>query len=297
VWAVAEGDPVPLYLAARSAVKAGDHAGAIAALRRAIGNGFVPRWPLAEDSTLAPLRAHADWKALVRQAAAAAAARDTVLRQELLAIAARDQSGRAGLDSIFRNFGVPSPQADSAFARMAAIDSVVQARLRAIVAERGWPGRRLVGDDGAHAAWLVTQHMDGAEQRRLLPLVQRAVARGDARAADAALLEDRVRTNHGRAQRYGSQVRPPKAGAPPELFPIDRPECVDRRRAAVQLAPLASYLAMMGTTWTPPAGTRCTEAMPRQREAAPGRQAKVRPAARRRASSGRLARSATKMPP
>ena len=260
VYEVAEGDPTPLYLVARNLTRAGDRAGAIAALRQAIADGFVPRWPLPEDTTLRALRTHRAWPALVRQAARAAAARDTALRRELLELARRDQEGRRGIDSVFRAHGVPSPQADSAIARMTAIDTVVQARLRAIVAVRGWPGRRLVGDDAAHAAWLLVQHMEPEHQRPLLPLIRAAVRRGDARAADGALLEDRLGTADGKPQRYGSQLRPPKPGAPPELYPIDRPECVERRRAAVKLPPLASYLAMMGaeTVWTPPT-KRCTE--------------------------------------
>ena len=258
---VGEGDPVPLYLVAQNATRAGDRAGAIAALRQAIADGFVPRRPLDRDSTLAPLRTHRDWPALVRQAERAAAARDTALRREILELARRDQEGRAGLDSIFRAHGVPSPPADSAIARMEAIDAPVQARLRELVAAHGWPGRALVGDDAAHAVWLIVQHMPDSAQRRLLPLLQAAVRRNDARAAEAALLEDRIGTSDGRPQRYGSQLRPPKRGEPPEPYPIDKPECVDRRRAAVKLAPLASYLAMFGASWTPPPG-RCDEQEP-----------------------------------
>ncbi len=33
-------------------------------------------------------------------------------------------------------------------------------RMREIVARVGWPGRRMVGDDGASAAWLLVQHSD-----------------------------------------------------------------------------------------------------------------------------------------
>lgn len=174
------------------------------------------------------------------------------------AAAASDQQGRAGIDSVLRRHGVPSPQAESAFVRMAAIDSPVQERLRAIIASRGWPGRSLVGDDGAHAAWLIVQHMGEAHQARLLPLLQAAVRRNEARAADAALLEDRVRTSRGLPQRYGSQLRPSRPGEPARLDPIDKPECVDRRRAAVKLAPIATYLAHFGVTWTPPP-ERCVE--------------------------------------
>ena len=255
----AAGDPIPLYMAARQLALAGDRARAIATLRQAIADGVVPPYGVERDTNLASLRTHPRWPALVRQQQRASAARDTALRRELLALAEHDQAGRAGIDSILRVHGVPSPQADSAFARMAASDSPVQARLLEIIRARGWPGRRLVGDDAAHAAWLITQHMPFAEQRRLLPLVQAAVKAGDARASDAALLEDRVATEDGGLQRYGSQLKPPKPGEPPALYPIDRPECVDRRRAAVKLPPLAEYLEHFGVTWEAPkkkCGTR-----------------------------------------
>src|SRR5580704_3400756 len=37
-----------------------------------------------------------------------------------------------------------------------------------LLAARGWPGRTLAGEDGAHAAWLIAQHADRA------PVVQQA---------------------------------------------------------------------------------------------------------------------------
>src|SRR5438105_10882637 len=54
--------------------------------------------------------------------------------------------------------------------------------LRGVIDEWGWPGRSLVGEDGAHAAWLLAQHSDHdpAFQRRCLDLLEVAVARGDA---------------------------------------------------------------------------------------------------------------------
>src|SRR5690349_20618500 len=94
---------------------------------------------------------------------------------------------------------------------MTAADAPVQARVREIIRARGWPGRRLVGDDGAHAAWLIVQHADTAYQRAALPLLLAAVRRGDARAADASYVDDRVRKAQGRPQRYGTQLEFPSA--------------------------------------------------------------------------------------
>jgi hypothetical protein len=256
---VSSGDPIPLYMAARQLARAGQRDRAMAALRQAIADGIVAPYGIDGDTNLASLRAHPAWAALVARQARDIAARDTALRRELLELAQRDQAGRAGIEPLLRQYGSPSPQVDSANAAIAANDAPIQARLRAIVEERGWPGRRLVGDDAAHAAWLVTQHMPFAEQRKLLPLLQAAVKAGDARPADAALLEDRVATGDGGRQRYGSQLKPPKPGEPPELYPIDQPECVDRRRAAVKLVPMATYLEHFGTTWNAPA-KKCDEA-------------------------------------
>jgi hypothetical protein len=150
-----------------------------------------------------------------------------------------------------------SPEAEAANRALAAADAPLQARLRAIVSARGWPSRRLVGDDAAHAAWLILQHSDSAYQRKMLPVIRARVLRGDVRAADGALLEDRVRMGQGRKQRYGSALRyTATPGAPPVLYPIEAEECVDQRRARVLLPPLSDYLAMFGVKRVAPSRRR-----------------------------------------
>ncbi|HEX5724923.1 MAG TPA: DUF6624 domain-containing protein, partial [Longimicrobiaceae bacterium] len=205
------------------------------------------------DSVLRALHGDPRWPPLVADADARHAALDSVLRRELLGLAERDQANRQGIMELVGRFGRGSPQVDSAEAAMAAADAPLQARLREIVRTRGWPGRRLVGDDGAHAAWLVVQHMDAAYQREVLPLLLDAAARGDARPGDAAYLEDRVRMADGRPQRYGTQLRLPEAGGgAPVLHPVEDEPCVDRRRAEARLGPLADYLRELGVAYTPP---------------------------------------------
>jgi ATP-dependent Clp protease ATP-binding subunit ClpA len=65
--------------------------------------------------------------------------------------------------------------------------------LRAVIDEWGWPGRSLVGEDGANAAWLIAQHSDHdpAFQRTCLDHLT-AAARGDASQSNLAYLTDRV---------------------------------------------------------------------------------------------------------
>jgi hypothetical protein len=248
VYGVDGGDPGPLFAVAESATRAGDHESAFAALRQAIDEGFrIPVGALEADSSLQALHNGKRWTALMARTARLASRRDTALRSELLSLGERDQRNRDSIGAVVRRSGLGSPEAEAANRALATADAPLQARLRAIVSARGWPGRRLAGDDGAHAAWLLLQHADPAYQRKMLPVIHERVLRGDIRPADWALLEDRVRMNQGRKQRFGSQFRyTTTPGAPPVLYPIEAEECVDQRRGHVRLPPLADYLGVFG---------------------------------------------------
>ena len=115
--------------------------------------------------------------------------------------------------------------------------------LQGIIDRHGWPGRSLVGEDGAHAAWFTVQHAIGwpAFQRRCLPLLQEAVERGEAAPAHAAFLEDKIRFFERRPQRYGTQFDWDEAGRM-SPWTLEDPDRVDERRRAVGLAPLADRI-------------------------------------------------------
>ena len=251
VFSVNGGEPGPLFAAVESATRAGNHGAAFAALRQALDEGFaIPVSALLADSSLQSLHNDNRWTALVAHATRLASERDTALRGELLSLGERDQRNRDSVGAVVGRSGMGSPEAETANRVLAAADAPLQARLRAIVSARGWPGRRLVGDDAAHAAWLLLQHSNAVYQRKMLPVIQERVLRGDVRAADGALLEDRIRVGQGRKQRFGSALRyTTTPGAPPVLYPIEAEECVDQRRADVLLPPLSDYLAMFGVKY------------------------------------------------
>lgn len=251
-FAVSGEEMVLRYLAARAWAQAGRADRAFAALESVVHAGWPHAARTRADTLLAPLHADPRWARLVAEADARAAALDTALREELLRLAEEDQRVRAGVGPILQRHGRSSPQADSVLAAMAAADRPVQARLRAIVAERGWPDRRRVADDGAHAAWLLLQHADSAFQRDVLPALRRAAADGNARLSDAAYLEDRVLVGQGLPQRFGTQLRFDEATGRPALYPIEDEERVDERRAAAGMGPLADYLAAQGIEYRRP---------------------------------------------
>lgn len=147
---------------------------------------------------------------------------------------AEDERVRARLAADGSLFGGYHPEMEAVHRRNAA-------RLRAIVADVGWPGISTVGDEAAHAAWLVLQHSIGEPDmmRATLPALERAVAAGEARAADLAMLDDRIRVLEGRPQRYGTQYDWDEAGM--WMVPVgavEDPAGIDARRRAVGLGPM-----------------------------------------------------------
>lgn len=124
---------------------------------------------------------------------------DQELSAELLERADRNQAARMSMRP-----GDGMPEWETA---VAPVDRDNTARLREIVGRHGWPGHRLVGEAGAHAAWLLVQHAPPDMQEECLPLLQDAVARGDASPADLAYLMDRVLMHRGEPQIYGTQYQ------------------------------------------------------------------------------------------
>ena len=113
-----------------------------------------------------------------------------------------------------------------------------------------WPGRRLVGDDGSHAAWLVAQCAidDVGLQKRCLEALEDAAATGDADPIDAAYLLDRVRMAEGCDQLYGSQFVLDGDGALVP-WPVDNVDAVERRRGRLGLASFSEHAAAMAAQW------------------------------------------------
>lgn len=160
------------------------------------------------------------------------------LREEILAMAANDLAVRQELIAE----GSLGKQGYSP--RMEAVHQKNTFRLAVIIEQHGWPGKSLVGDDGAEAAWLIAQHAIGnpSFMRRCLSLLQKAASQGEVLRWQPAMLEDRTRMFEGRLQIYGSQFQPDENGRVVP-YPIENPEGVEERRRAVGLNTLDEKLA------------------------------------------------------
>jgi hypothetical protein len=159
------------------------------------------------------------------------------LAEDLLAMAAEDLATREKLAADGSLFEGYHPE-------MRAVHERNADRLAAIVAEHGWPGLALVGNEAADAAWLVAQHAISrpALMRATLELLRRP---GNAAAVppwQIAMLDDRIRVFEGRTQRFGTQFDWDERGEM-NPRPIEDPAKVDFYRAEVGLPPLAHAIA------------------------------------------------------
>lgn len=119
-------------------------------------------------------------------------------------------------------------------------------RLGEIIDRHGWPTYKLVGEDGAEAAWAIAQHsdLDPAFQERALELLREAVAAKQGSPGNLAYLEDRVAVSKGDPQKFGTQIRCGPEGPRPTT-PIEDEAGVEQRRATAGLDPLTDYMTEM----------------------------------------------------
>jgi hypothetical protein len=163
-----------------------------------------------------------------------AAVADERLRQELL--------DRTEKDQFVRKAAMKRKPGEAELTKMEQVDRENTAWLKKVIDERGWPGKALVGEDGAHAAWLLVQHADLelAFQKKCLGLLTAAVKKDDASELDMAYLVDRVRVAEKKPQVYGTQLDLLDGALKPK--PIEDEEHVNQRRKEVGLPPLSEYL-------------------------------------------------------
>ena len=180
-----------------------------------------------------------------------------MLRAELLSLrtkdqhVARDAFEASEADDRFRGkfaFEVEPYRSDwpEAFLRAEAVTATHAERLAAIVSSCGWPGRSLVGEDGADAAWLLLQHAGADLQRHCLPLLRQALAAGEVTAQQYAAVADRIALLEGGLQIFATHLALDAEGRHVPTHGVDDPALLDHRRAGTGLAPWSDYVVGLG---------------------------------------------------
>jgi RNase P protein component len=182
----------------------------------------------------------------------ASTVRNKNLQSELLRMKAQDQRYRGQMQAEIIKMSSSgtteqSKEFKAVLKKQNEIDRKNLVRLAEIIKRHGWPGRSLVGEEATNASVLILQHADLTFQKKYFSLVKEGARKGEVRAADAAMLEDRILMLEGKKQIYGSAVQSgPETGGKLQLHPIEDEDHVDERRAAVGLMPLAEYLKQFG---------------------------------------------------
>ncbi len=142
------------------------------------------------------------------------------------------------LDQKMRLAYLKSGKSDEYQRQVKNVDQSHTVRLKAIIHIYGWPGIKLIGEDGSEAMWLLVQHTpDKGFQRTALEKLRIAVMKKDASSTNLAYLEDRVLMNEGKMQLYGTQWVEREDGKH-YLYPVENFGQINVRRFSVGLESL-----------------------------------------------------------
>lgn len=144
------------------------------------------------------------------------------------------------------------PEVKAALERMEKVDRDNLAWLKTLVEKHGWPGKALVGPDGAQGAFLIAQHAvsDLDFMAKCLDGLKAAYKTGDAQGQWVALMTDRLLVlKDKKKQQYGTQLVPKDGKLVPQ--PIEDEAHVDSRRAELGMPPLADYLKLVNDSKGP----------------------------------------------
>lgn len=175
------------------------------------------------------------------------------LAAEIIRRMDEDQRARQQWIEVMNNTEGKTPeQIQADFEKIAVVVNEIDTRNREWLAtkieELGWPGKSLVGEQAAHAAWLLVQHADGDRefQEKCLERMK-AAAEGEVAVIDIAYLTDRVLVGKGEPQIYGTQCRQVDGKFEPQT--CVEPEKLDERRQSVGLPPMSEYLKQLAEVY------------------------------------------------
>lgn len=171
----------------------------------------------------------------------------TARARELARRVAVDQAIRRGFENTILSGPVP-PSARAVMEaplvnRVCRIDADNVAWIKREVRAHGWFEISRYGREADEDAWLLAQHADDdvAFQAEILALLGELLKKGETDPKSYAYLYDRIATNTGKPQRYGTQggCRDGKRFT----APLEDPTRVDQLRAEVGMPTLAEYNA------------------------------------------------------
>ncbi|MDJ0840926.1 MAG: hypothetical protein QNK37_30730 [Acidobacteriota bacterium] len=252
-FALQKGRNQDYHRAAVCRARTGNIAGALSFLASAVEAGWRDWEETEDEEAFAVLHKEPEWvrlsEILKERHRTHQAGLNRALIEKLAAIREDDQKLRLQLRDLTRKYGHQSEEVRAAWAKIGEKDKKNLALIEAILAEHGYPGWSMVGNQRM-TAFLVIQHAAPEIRVKYLPMLKKAAAEGEMPNRSLALVIDRMHMEKGEKQIYGSQVTRDKDGNT-VVHPIEDEAGVHRRRAEMDLLPLDKYLKYLKIDYPP----------------------------------------------
>lgn len=238
-----------MYNAACMATLAGDKDLAFEWLNDVIDNGYNMGLNIMTDEDFASLYSDKRWKKLVRRIKKFGMLPEDVESAVLIVkMGNKEQSIRRKFIEAQNLYGESSFLVDSIGKEMKRVDVNNMKKLDSIFTNKGFLGIKEIGEAGSMSAFLIIQHSNKEMLGKYLPAFREAVANGNAKASQLALMEDRYAQWNGKKQIYGTQADWSKKHGTFVISKggIENPESVNERRLSVGLNTLEDYAKKMG---------------------------------------------------
>jgi hypothetical protein len=174
---------------------------------------------------------------------------DLPLQAELLALFEDNQKSDAETRTSEEKHGRNSPEFRATQEIINRRNAALATKISALLDRHGWISPSQVGKLASNASIYILLSADPATRKIYLPMIRTAAQNRAADAEAFVMLEDQVALEEGRRQIYGSQFGADSKTGQLYVRPLDDPDNVDVRRAAVGLPPLADYLKRQNISW------------------------------------------------
>lgn len=246
---------IDYYQAAQAAARNQEPKRALVWLTLAVAKGYFSEEQLRTEENFASLASQPAWPRLLAQARTKQQQYEPFFDPALVALLKKtqyqDQQYRLLAEVAERKYGLNAPQMGEAMQQQERVDRVLSRRVDSLIARYGYPGKSLVGEYQKKAAFLVIQH---SPDEKYLPLLTAAADKDELPWSSVAIFIDRIKTERGEPQVYGSQLKSQTDGHY-LLAPIEDEPNVNVRRTKVGLGPLEEYLQQWEIRYQVPTAT------------------------------------------
>jgi hypothetical protein len=168
----------------------------------------------------------------------------TAVRQKIESMYESDQHYRIILDSLVMKAKLDwnDPKVQQWIPAAQKQDSTNLAEARQLLDQYGWLGIDKIGAKANETLFLIIQHADNSSILQYFPLLAQSYELGQTPAKFYAMMLDRILSDSGKPQVFGTQIQMKKENGKFIPFPIQNEKEVDQRRMKMGLEPLGKYL-------------------------------------------------------